>query len=118
MELDLVIPDDLDRDIWRGRADEIPAGFSHHGLRSHVLLAACRETEIAYERDRQGQFTSALLRTLKGWDTSLTYAQILERIRLDKYEAILVRCSRDTNLITPMQSKTSMHWNQPASYLI
>lgn len=87
VHLDSIIPADLDRDIWGGRAGKISPGFAHHGLRSHVLLAACGEKELAYEYEGRGQFTTALLETLKSCAIDdITYTEILERIHLNKYE--------------------------------
>ena len=57
------------------------SGFSRKGLRSHVLLAACRSQELAYERTSRGVFTVALIKTLKdiGVD-KLTYATLFDRM--------------------------------------
>ncbi|KIJ56325.1 hypothetical protein M422DRAFT_239546 [Sphaerobolus stellatus SS14] len=57
-------------------------GFCDKGIRSHMLLAACSESELAREENGQGNFTSALLdllRTSNAFD--LTYACLLQRIR-------------------------------------
>lgn len=88
MVLQHSIPEDLDNDIWGGRAGKIPHGLAYYGLRSHVLLAACGEKELAYEHDGRGQFTTALLSTLKDCAASdLTYTEVLKRIHLTKYES-------------------------------
>ena len=85
MVLDHTIPADLDDRIWSDRAGCIPQGWAYHGLRSHVLLAACGEQEKAYERDGHGQFTTALLTTLKKASiNSITYAEALRHINLPK----------------------------------
>ncbi|KAI9567999.1 caspase domain-containing protein [Boletus coccyginus] len=85
VELDHTIPDKLDQDIWRARSGKINPGFASHGLQSHVLLAACGENELAYEYDGHGQFTTALLETLKTWAIDdLTYNEVLEHIHLSK----------------------------------
>ena len=62
-----------------GRGIEIQSGFARRGLRSHVLLAACRPLELAYERTSRGVFTVALLKTLVniGID-KLTYATLFD----------------------------------------
>lgn len=87
MILDHSIPEDLDNEIWGGRAGIIPHGLAYHGLRSHVLLAACGEKELAYEYEGRGQFTTALLTTLKTSAVNdLTYTEVLKRMHLPKYE--------------------------------
>ena len=82
------IPSDLDQDVWSGfdsenveRGSQVHSGFARRGLRSHVLLAASRAEELAYERTSRGVFTVALLKTLKdvGID-KLTYASLLQRM--------------------------------------
>jgi hypothetical protein len=56
-------------------------GFLHHGLRSHVLLAACGAKEIAYEDQGNGVFTAALLRLLSAVGAhNVTYANLLQRL--------------------------------------
>ena len=66
-----------------GRGTEVHSGFARKGLRSHVLLAACRSQELAYERTSRGVFTVALLETLVsiGID-KLTYATLLGQMPL------------------------------------
>ena len=84
------IPSNLDQDIWTRshgvfecseRGTEVDSGFARKGLRSHVLLAACRSQELAYERTDRGLFTVALLKTLMdiGID-KLTYATLFDRM--------------------------------------
>lgn len=86
MNLDPSIPKEFDNDIWGGRTGAIPNNFALHGLRSHVLLAACSENELAYEHEGRGQFTDAVLSTLNACAVNdLTYADVIERIRLPKY---------------------------------
>ncbi|KAF8436542.1 caspase domain-containing protein [Boletus edulis BED1] len=85
----MIIPGNLDRTIWSGRLAQISPGFAHHGLRSHVLLAACGEQESAYEYERRGQFTSALVKTLRMFainNSDLTYTEALQRIHLVKQQ--------------------------------
>ncbi|KZV62921.1 hypothetical protein PENSPDRAFT_230202 [Peniophora sp. CONT] len=79
------IPAHLDEPIWssvpRSRGLCVAAGFAHAGSRSHVLLAACRETELAYEGDDRGVFTQKLIATLKALPTDkTTYRGLMERI--------------------------------------
>ena len=84
------VPSDLDKDIWSvfessskprslERGTKVHSGFARKGLRSHILLAACRSHELAYERTTRsrGVFTMALLETLidVGID-KLTYATL------------------------------------------
>ena len=63
------------------RGIKVHSGFARKGLRSHVLLAACRSQELAYERTMRGVFTVALLKTLMdiGID-NLTYATLFDRM--------------------------------------
>ncbi|KAG9310082.1 hypothetical protein JVU11DRAFT_9691 [Chiua virens] len=82
---DPMIPVELDHDIWTGRAGKISSGFAYHGLRSHVLLAACGEGELAYEYKGRGQFTAALLEILKNCALDdVTYVDVLEGIHLNR----------------------------------
>ncbi|KAG6371107.1 hypothetical protein JVT61DRAFT_10648 [Boletus reticuloceps] len=86
IDLHFNIPETLDDDIWGSRAMSVASGFAYHGLQSHVLLAACRETELAYEHKGHGLFTSALLAALRSCDASglaPTYAELLKRILLE-----------------------------------
>jgi hypothetical protein len=66
-----------------GRSSRIATRFGVRGLGSHVLVAACNETEVAREEDRRGRFTGALLELLKqeGRLETLTYSDILKHIR-------------------------------------
>lgn len=61
----------------------IATRFGVRGLGSHVLLAACKETEVAREEGRRGRFTSALLELLneEGRLETLTYSDILKHIK-------------------------------------
>ncbi|KAH0827358.1 hypothetical protein J3R83DRAFT_4001 [Lanmaoa asiatica] len=87
VHLDSIIPEDLDQDIWGGRAGKIAPGFTYHGSQSHVLLATCGEKELAYEHERCDLFTTGLLETLKSCAIdNLTYSEVLEHIHLNKYE--------------------------------
>ncbi|KAG9121488.1 hypothetical protein FRC07_002546, partial [Ceratobasidium sp. 392] len=63
------------------RAAVIPAGFAHRGLRSHVLLAACMATEVAWEREGRGEFTSAILSILKNTAVDkMTYTELKDSL--------------------------------------
>jgi hypothetical protein len=76
------IPPELDKDIRAGnRGMAIPAGFLRCGLRSHVLLSACRSEEVAREARGRGYFTKNLLDTLErvGAD-KVTYADLIQRL--------------------------------------
>lgn len=66
-----------------GRSSQITTRFGVRGLGSHVLVAACKETELAKEEDRRGRFTDAFLELLKreGRLETLTYTDILKHIK-------------------------------------
>ncbi|VDC07203.1 unnamed protein product [Peniophora sp. CBMAI 1063] len=79
-----ILPD-VDRHIWstglQGRSMRAAVGFARAGVRSHVLLAACRETETAYEGENRGLFTHALITTLKRIPTDrTTYRELIKHI--------------------------------------
>ena len=77
------IPLDLDDDIVipSTRGARVPDKFRHHGLRSHVLLAACAPHELAHEKKSSGAFTGALLKALNGANTAeLTYQSWIDRM--------------------------------------
>jgi hypothetical protein len=68
------IPSTLDSAIWmsdysRSAREEIPPGFQHKFMESHVLLAACQQDQFAYEvlegGCRRGFFTSSLVKQLR-----------------------------------------------------
>ena len=64
-----------------GRGTEVNAGFTHGGLRSHVLLAACGSEESAIELGSRGLFTQRLLEALTTFEIDkLTYAGLLQRM--------------------------------------
>jgi hypothetical protein len=84
------IPLDLDQDIWNDFdppkgfkcGTVVNASFTHSGLRSHVLLAACGSEESAIEQKSRGLFTQGLLETLTTFKIDkLTYAGLLERMQ-------------------------------------
>ncbi|KAA1472305.1 hypothetical protein DENSPDRAFT_897123 [Dentipellis sp. KUC8613] len=87
IETNVKIPSDLDKDIWSNssgdRLAKIASGFSHSGLRSHVLLAACSAEETAKEEDKRGVFTKALLEALRMYGADkVTYKDLAQRIPL------------------------------------
>ncbi|KZV67988.1 hypothetical protein PENSPDRAFT_754512 [Peniophora sp. CONT] len=67
MDDDDEIPADLDKEYWSEtpRGIDFAAGFGTSGSRSHVLLAACRESEKAHEANKCGRFTTELLYALR-----------------------------------------------------
>ncbi|KAH6909146.1 caspase domain-containing protein [Coprinopsis sp. MPI-PUGE-AT-0042] len=65
------------------RGIKVANGFTQHGIRSHVLLAACSANEEAREdaSERRGRFTVALLKLLRNTGAEqLVYADVLCRI--------------------------------------
>ncbi|KAH9923562.1 caspase domain-containing protein [Fomitopsis serialis] len=94
------IPEDLDQNIWTWRPDgtvrdanmAVPTGFSYPAMRSHVLLAACRQDEKAQENrvsvdgNTRGLFTLHLLKFLRrAYEQAeplrqLTYARLLDHL--------------------------------------
>ncbi|KIK62678.1 hypothetical protein GYMLUDRAFT_72462 [Collybiopsis luxurians FD-317 M1] len=87
------IPHTLDQDIWapHSRGGEVPDFFRRQGMRSHVLLAACNQEQVAMERKldnkHRGVFTSALLTALEAelpHLSNVTYRELIKKIqRLD-----------------------------------
>lgn len=56
----------------------------------HILLSACRNTELAWERvGNQGVFTSTLLETLEATGTQISYAELFTKVSL--------KIQKDTN---------------------
>jgi hypothetical protein len=86
-------PDNLDHDIWawglssRTAQVALPHGFLYQAMSSHVLLAACRQEEVALEavsnnNEPCGAFTNSLVQVLQ--DCSIgetTYSLLIERIQ-------------------------------------
>ena len=75
------------------RAIDVAAGFAKAGSRSHVLLAACRESERAGEQSFEaekspsntfgfrGLFTRELINTLRSAEIDkVTYRELFQRI--------------------------------------
>ena len=52
--------------VWSQLPYRSRIGMNEPDADSHVLLAACREDEVAYEASDRGGFTQALLKVLKG----------------------------------------------------
>ncbi|KAG8795058.1 hypothetical protein FRC12_018354 [Ceratobasidium sp. 428] len=76
----LPLPSGLDSKIIP-RALKVPVRFSHTGIWSHVLLAACGASEVAYEHKDRGVFTSALLAVLNAMNVDkLTYNELIKRL--------------------------------------
>ncbi|KAJ6526228.1 caspase domain-containing protein [Mycena vulgaris] len=83
------IPKDLDDDLGvnlRVAGPVTPKGFRFPFMESHILLAACRHDQIAYETTvkgiRRGRFSENLMRTLR--EISLektTYMQLIDLLQ-------------------------------------
>jgi hypothetical protein len=84
-----LFPEDLDKDIWtwslsRAAAIAVPTGFMYKTMASHVLLAACRQDELAWETSStdqitRGAFTACLVKQLYQEDLSnVTYSTLLD----------------------------------------
>lgn len=87
MEDGYKVPHDLDKEVASNTPKSLVGkdtrGFFRPSLKSHVLLSACREGEIAYERDGRGQFTEALLRTLRTTSIhKITYRELMKRVEV------------------------------------
>ncbi|RXW18477.1 hypothetical protein EST38_g7375 [Candolleomyces aberdarensis] len=82
------IPPNLDQDLFGNdntRGVGVRYKFRHHGLSSHVLLAACAPNEEAKEHGSSGAFTRALLKVLDqdNVDTAeMTYKDLIDSIEL------------------------------------
>ncbi|CEL61405.1 hypothetical protein RSOLAG1IB_09997 [Rhizoctonia solani AG-1 IB] len=79
------IPPNMDKDIVSACSSDrhaiIAKGFAHRELRSHVLLAACGSDEVAYETGGSGDFTLALLKTLRQYGADkTTYKGCVQRL--------------------------------------
>jgi len=46
----------------------------------HVMLAACREVELAWEKGGQGNFTRALIKAIRASDGQISYHEIQSRL--------------------------------------
>ncbi|KAH6901389.1 caspase domain-containing protein [Coprinopsis sp. MPI-PUGE-AT-0042] len=83
------IPANIDEDLFSGEVFSLTRGahilpkFRHHGIESHILLAACKPGELAHEFQGQGQFTAALLLALKTLDIgSITYSELVRQFKV------------------------------------
>lgn len=75
---------------WRSIAEQTTRGLKASGLRAardYVLLAACRQNELAYEyafnretKERNGALTYWLLDTLRNQNPGQTYRDLFDRI--------------------------------------
>ncbi|KAF5326404.1 hypothetical protein D9611_000943 [Ephemerocybe angulata] len=79
------VPADLDEGLFSSaggtRGARVSERFRHHGLRSHVLLAACAQHEEAREEKDSGDFTRVLLKALSGVATTeITYEDLMQRM--------------------------------------
>ncbi|KAF8436545.1 hypothetical protein L210DRAFT_3548334 [Boletus edulis BED1] len=106
VDLHFNIPETLDDYIWGSRDVSIASNFAYHGLRSHVLLAACREKASAYEHKGRG-FTSAHLAALGSCPAkglTPTYAELLQWILLEsehKFKNSSILSAKDSTSIAP-----------------
>jgi hypothetical protein len=87
-------PDGLDADIYKANEAETGArglrfakGFAVNGMKSHIVLAACSPSGLAWEDKKaqgaHGRFTTALLKLLRTvHPDQITYADILSKIPL------------------------------------
>jgi hypothetical protein len=85
-----IYPEELDSDILDSvsgaRGNCIPSRFRHRGLGSHVLLAACRATQLAIERNGRGRFSETLLKLLNDVPPEqLKYSEILKHPGFDRF---------------------------------
>ncbi|KAJ2933868.1 hypothetical protein H1R20_g3229, partial [Candolleomyces eurysporus] len=82
------IPPNLDEDLFdndNARGAGIRYKFRHHGLSSHVLLAACAPNEEAREHGTSGAFTRALLKVLDKDSVNtaeMTYKDLIDSIEV------------------------------------
>ncbi|KAF8172852.1 hypothetical protein K438DRAFT_176957 [Mycena galopus ATCC 62051] len=78
------IPQDLDSYLWNGRKTAMPFR-KWSASESHVLLAACRETETVRECQYRkgyyrGRFTATLISLLEYAPLEITYEQLMNRM--------------------------------------
>ncbi|KAI0312608.1 hypothetical protein OF83DRAFT_1145252 [Amylostereum chailletii] len=88
-QLDRPLPGDLDIDISRGLLRSELNSDAHADSKqisrvrapSHVLLTACRGSEVAVEERGRGRFTRALLEVLRSIETTnVTYKEVIMRL--------------------------------------
>lgn len=76
--MEVPVPDDIVPHVRE--TGKVPK-YAHAGLTSHVLLAACRPSEVAREKDGNGLFTRALLRELEANDvTKISYVDLIRQV--------------------------------------
>lgn len=77
------LPDSLDHEVIQLTRAMRPANnFLRGALDTHVLLAACSDSELARESQGRGQFTTALLSLLGSTPPEeLTYSEVMERLK-------------------------------------
>ncbi|KAF8170867.1 caspase domain-containing protein [Mycena galopus ATCC 62051] len=88
-EIHVPIPSDLDADLVGSRAAKtsLPHGFGYPFMESHILLAACRQDQIAYEATtaqgvHRGRFSEKLIRTLRTISLhKTTYMDLIDLIQ-------------------------------------
>ncbi|PVF95451.1 hypothetical protein CPB86DRAFT_875672 [Serendipita vermifera] len=108
---------DVDQDIFNARETsyKLPdRPFQYSGSASHVLLAACGESECALEEGGQGAFTRALLSTMReiGYK-NMTYAEAIRR--LPPLSAQSPRCegkNRDRLFFSSMRPNRDRSWHE------
>jgi hypothetical protein len=67
------------------RGTSTPPRYSHIGLGSHILFAACGHKGLAYENNGRGRFSTALLKLLREVPhNTLRYSDVLNHPRLDR----------------------------------
>ena len=72
------LPDGLDSGLTELARATQPATFASGAFNTHVLLAACSDTELAKESGGRGRFTTALLNLLNVTPLErLSYSEIL-----------------------------------------
>ncbi|KAG9123526.1 hypothetical protein FRC07_014826 [Ceratobasidium sp. 392] len=118
---------DTDKEIRKPRVSVIPTGFARRGLRSHVLMAACKATETAQEPGGRGAFTVALLSILRRPGVEkLTYAELQDKIpyiphpsmtRVQTSEGIIKLQAGSAQGVTmgALFDIFQHHWGHPAS---
>lgn len=94
---DYAILSTVDQDILRDkRKAKVAKGFEMAGSASHVLLAACSETESSYESNGRGQFTQALLAFLRDPSVrtnAVTCGSLIEQLPdLPRYASLFTYC--------------------------
>lgn len=96
-ELHNKICDNLNKDevkdvIGAARGSYIPTGFSYVGSKSHMLLAACKSTEVALESDGRGHFSTKFLELLSNKrPDKLKYCDVISNLAIKGCVTILVR---------------------------